>query len=335
MTLRIGLVGCGRVAAKHFESIREPFELVAVCDTDPAARDQASSRHDVPGYGSLEAMLNEMALDVVTLATPTGLHADQTIVSAKHGVHVITEKPMATRWTDAQRMVQACEAANRRLFTVKQHRFSAPVAALRRVIESGSLGRIYDVHLSVLWTRPQSYYDLAEWRGTWEMDGGALMNQAIHYVDLVRWIVGPVESVHAYTATLARRIEVEDTAAMAMRFRCGALGTVNVTMLTHPANFEASLTVIAEHGTVRLGGVACNRIDHWQVQDVPPPENPEPSQNLYGDGHGPFYRDVATALTQGHPGLIEGAEGMKSLELIVAAYRSAQEGRRLSLPLDL
>lgn len=334
MTLRIAIVGCGRVSARHFESLAEPWRLVAVCDIDASARDAASNAHDVPGYASLEALLNEVDVDVVALATPTGIHAEQTILCAKHGAHVITEKPMATRWSDAQKMLVACEAAGVRLFTVKQHRFSTPVRALHAAVDSGRLGRIYDVHLSVLWTRPQDYYDLADWRGTWEMDGGALMNQAVHYVDLMRWIVGPVDSVHAYTATLARRIEVEDTAALSLKFRSGALGTANVTVLTYPSNFEAALTLVAERGTVRLGGVACNRIDHWVVEGVDSPTWAEQPTSLYGDGHGDFYHDVACALVHGRQGVIEGVEGMKALELVVAAYRSAQEGRRMSLPLE-
>lgn len=334
MSIRIAVVGCGRVSARHFASIVEPFELVAVCDTDPNALQVSTREHGVPGYTSLESLLNEVPVDVVALATPTGLHSEQTVTCARKGVHVITEKPMATRWSDAQRMVAECEEHGTRLFVVKQHRFSPVVRALHDVVESGKMGRVYDVHLSVLWTRPQSYYDLAEWRGNYEMDGGALMNQAIHYIDLVRWIVGPVDSVHAYTATLARRIEVEDTAALSMKFRSGALGTVNVTMLTTPANFEAALTIVAEKGLVRLGGLACGRIEHWNVQDVPSPLVSEPSESLYGEGHRDFYQDVAVALTTGRPGLLEGAEGMKSLEIVVAAYRSAQEGRRMGLPID-
>lgn len=334
MSLKIAVVGCGRVSSRHFSSLEPPFELAAVCDVDPRALEKATHEHNVPGYRSLEAMLNEVPLDVVALATPTGVHAEQTVLAARRGVHVVTEKPMATRWSDAQRMVTECERANVRLFTVKQHRYAPVVRALREAVESGKLGRIYDAHLSVLWSRPQAYYDLAEWRGTWDMDGGALMNQAIHYIDLMRWLVGPVESVHAYTATLARRIEVEDTAAISLKFRSGGLGTVNVTMLAHPNNFEASLTLIAERGIVRLGGLACGRVEHWAVEGVEAPTESGAPETLYGDGHRDLYRDVARALTEGDSALIEGVEGMKSLEVVVGAYRSAQEGRRVGLPLE-
>lgn len=332
------VVGCGRVAPRHFDSIAEVdrAELVAVCDIDPTALARATNALDVPGYRSIESMLVETSPDVCVLATPSGLHPEQTLIAADHGSHVLTEKPMAIRWRDAQRMIEGCERAGVRLFVVKQHRFNPAVQQLRRAIEAGQFGRIYDVHLSLLWQRDQAYYDLAKWRGTWELDGGALMNQAIHYVDLVRWLVGPVESVHAFTSTMARRIEVEDTAAVSLRFRSGALGTMNVTMLAHAHNYEGTLTILGERGTARLGGIACNRIDHWQFAEdlVELEDASHEAASVYGVGHPVLYRDVVEALnTPGGRALVEGREGMKALEIVVAAYQSAQEGKRIGLPL--
>ncbi len=333
--IRTLLVGCGRVSHTHFESFRtiDELELVGVCDTDEAALKAASSENAVPGYERYEDALEHCRPDLVVLATPSGLHAEQTIMAAAAGVHVVTEKPMATRWSDGERMVKACEDAGVRLFEVKQHRFNPAIERVKRAIEDGRFGRIFDVHVSVFWARPQAYYDLADWRGTWEQDGGALMNQAIHYIDLLRWLVGPVESVFSFTATLARRIEVEDTASVALKFRSGALGTVNVTMLTHPENFEGSLTILGEHGTVRLGGVACNQIEHWSL-DVAEPDPEQPDDCVYGIGHPRFYQDVVHALKTGERGRIEGSEGLKSLEIVVGAYVSSQEGRKVSLPMN-
>ncbi len=335
--IRFAVAGCGRIAPRHFESIAalEQAELVAVCDVDPKALERATSSLGVAGYRSLESMLVETRPDVCVLATPSGLHPEQTLLAASKGCHVLTEKPMAIRWRDAERMVQACDDAGVRLFVVKQHRFNPAVQQVRRAVEAERFGRIYDVHLSLFWQRDQAYYDLARWRGTWELDGGALMNQAIHYIDLVRWLVGPVESVHAFTSTLARRIEVEDTAAVSLRFRSGALGTMNVTMLTHQGNYEGALTILGESGTVRLGGVACNRIDHWEFDDDVPPEEILSDSSLYGVGHPMLYQDVCNSLMQpDQKALIEGREGMKALEIVVAAYQSAQEGRRVGLPLS-
>ena len=236
--IRFALVGCGRISANHFDAIEkhaDRAELVGVCDVDPAAL--ARARSSAPGrrrFRSLEALLAGTDADVVILATPSGLHADQAVQVAAAGRHVMTEKPMATRWQDGKRMVHACDQAGVHLFVVKQNRRNATLQLLKRAVEKGRFGRIYMVNINVFWSRPQSYYDSAPWRGTWEFDGGAFMNQASHYVDLLDWLIGPVESVQAYTATLARNIQVEDTGVVSIRWRTGALGSMNVTMLTYP-----------------------------------------------------------------------------------------------------
>jgi UDP-N-acetyl-2-amino-2-deoxyglucuronate dehydrogenase len=193
--------------------------------------------------------------------------------------------------------------------------------------------------VNVFWSRPQAYYDSAKWRGTWEFDGGAFMNQASHYVDLLDWMVGPVESVQAYTATLARDIEVEDTGVMGLRWRSGALGTMSVTMLVYPQNFEGSITVIGERGTVRIGGLAVNEIQHWQFADkLPEDERVKQSSyqttSVYGFGHPLYYENVIQALRGQAEPETDGREGLRSLELLVATYLSARDGRRVTLPLD-
>jgi UDP-N-acetyl-2-amino-2-deoxyglucuronate dehydrogenase len=191
--IRIALVGCGRIAQKHFEAIEshgDRVELIAVCDTDLAALEAAVKRTGARGFESLASLLTESDADVVVLCTPSGQHPAQTIRIAAAGRHVITEKPMATRWADGKRMVEACDAANVRLFVVKQNRRNATLQLLKRAVERKRFGRIYMVNLNVFWSRPQDYYNSAKWRGTWEFDGGALMNQASHYVDLVDWLIG-------------------------------------------------------------------------------------------------------------------------------------------------
>src|SRR5688572_28699142 len=245
--IRFALVGCGRISKNHFDALAkhtERAELVAVCDVDSAALDAAVSRNGARGFLDLGAMLKESDADVIVLATPSGIHAAQAIQVAGASRHVMTEKPMATRWEDGKRMVHACDEAGVRLFVVKQNRHNATLQLAKRAVERERFGRIYMVTLNVFWSRPQSYYDSAAWRGTWEFDGGALMNQASHYIDLLDWLIGPVESVMAYTGTLARDIEVEDTGVAAIRWRNGALGTVNVSMLAYPKNMEGSITVL-------------------------------------------------------------------------------------------
>jgi UDP-N-acetyl-2-amino-2-deoxyglucuronate dehydrogenase len=245
---------------------------------------------------------------------------------------------MATRWSDGLAMVRACDDAGVRLFVVKQNRRNRTLQLLKSAVTKGRFGRIYMVGVNVFWSRPQSYYDSAHWRGTWEFDGGAFMNQASHYVDLLDWLIGPVESVMAYTGTLARHIEVEDTGVAALKWRNGAMGSVNVTMLTWPKNLEGSITILGERGSVRVGGVAVNEIQHWQFADGDPmdeqlDEASYRTTSVYGFGHPLYYEGVIRSLREASAPEIDGREGLKSLELLIAMYLSARDGKRVNLPL--
>lgn len=340
--IRFAVIGCGRISNNHLAALKahnEQAELVAVCDVDAAARAAAATGSGARPYGSIREMLAGERPDVGVLATPSGLHPNQAIELATAGVNVMTEKPMATNWADGKRMVTACDQAGVRLFVVKQNRRNATLQALKRAMEQGRFGRIYMVNVNVFWTRPQAYYDSAKWRGTWEYDGGAFMNQASHYIDLLDWLIGPVESVQAYTATLDRNIQVEDSGVISLRWRSGALGTVNATMLTYPKNLEGSITILGEHGTVKVGGVAVNEITHWEFADTRPEDEQVRSasyqtDSVYGFGHPAFYEDVIKALRGEAVVTTDGREGLKSLELLVASYLSARDGKRVSLPLD-
>lgn len=339
--IRFAVVGCGRIATNHFGALREhaqEAELVAVCDPDRAALDKAVAATGARGFDSLSVLLDEAQPDIVVLCTPSGLHSQQAIKVAQRGCHVVTEKPMATRWSDGLDMVRACDEAGVRLFVVKQNRRNATLQLLKRAVEQGRFGRIFMVTINVFWSRPQQYYDSARWRGTWEFDGGALMNQASHYVDLIDWLVGPVESVQAYIATLARNIQVEDTATVGVRWRSGALGSINVTMLAYPKNFEGSVTILGEHGTVRIGGVAVNEIQQWQFADSRPEDKDVAAASyvttsVYGFGHPLYYENVIRALRGECEPETDGREGLRSLEVLIASYLSARDGRRVALPL--
>lgn len=343
--LRFALIGCGRIAQNHIAALErhaERAELVAVCDTDAAALQAAAARTGAQPFASLAGVLaarEALDLDAVVLATPSGLHSRQAIEAASAGLHVITEKPMATRWQDGLAMVKACDDAGVRLFVVKQNRRNPTLQLLKRAVAAGRFGRIYNVAVNVFWARPQSYYDSAAWRGTWEFDGGAFMNQASHYIDLLDWIVGPVESVMAYTGTLARNIEVEDSGVAALKWRSGAMGTLNVTMLTYPKNLEGSITVLGENGSVRVGGLAVNEIQHWAFDT--PHEMDElihdasyQTTSVYGFGHPLYYDNVIATLRGEAEAETDGREGLKSLELLIALYLSARDGQRICLPLN-
>lgn len=341
--IRFALAGCGRIAASHFAAIEKHSgraTLVDVCDTDPVALEKAVKRTGAKGHASFTALLQSSETDIVVLSTPSGLHPEQTIEAAQAGCHVMTEKPMATRWHDGIRMVRACDEAPVRLFVVKQNRRNATLQLLKRAVEKRRFGRIYMVNINVFWSRPQEYYDSASWRGTWEFDGGAFMNQASHYVDLLDWLIGPIESIQAYTGTLARNIEVEDTGVMSVRWRSGALGSMNVTMLTYPKNLEGSITILGEKGTVRIGGVAVNEIQHWEFAEPDPDDDKIKSASyettsVYGFGHPLYYDNVIQVLRGEAEPETDGREGLKSLETLIATYLSARDGKRISLPLDL
>ena len=356
--IRIALVGCGRISANHIRAFahhHERAELVAICDTQPERLEEAlqlvvEASAEYPGaainpkqfsnYSELLAASKKETtpIDMVVLATPSGLHSVQVIAAAEVGLHVCTEKPMATRWADGVAMVKACDQAGVHLFVVKQNRFNSTLQLVKRQLQAGRFGKLAMVAVNVFWQRPQSYYDQDGWRGTWEFDGGALMNQASHYVDLLDWLVGPVESVSATTATLGRTIEVEDTAALQLRWRNGALGTMAVTMLTYPKNLEGSITLLGETGTVKIGGPAVNQIEHWAFADESS-DDAEVGQasyqttSVYGFGHPPYYANVLDALQGKAEALCDGREGLRSLELLIGAYLSARDSKTIHLPL--
>lgn len=340
--IRVAVIGCGRIAKNHFASLERhsrDMELVAVCDDDPAILAEHAASLGVPGYSDLETLLRQCPCELIVLCTPSGLHARQAILAARYGRHVMTEKPMATRWQDALRMVETCDAANVRLFVIKQNRRNATLQLLKRAVDERRFGHIHLVHLNVFWSRPQGYYDSAKWRGTWEMDGGAFMNQASHYVDLLDWLIGPVADVQAMTGTLARDIEVEDTGVLNVRWRSGALGSMAVTMLTYPKNLEGSITIIGEKGTVRVGGVAVNEIQLWDFAEPMPYDEDiknasYETTSVYGFGHPLYYKNVIGTLRGEAEPETDGREGLKSLELLIAAYVSARDHRTVSLPLE-
>lgn len=340
--IKIAVVGCGRISRNHFGSIEKhssELELVAVCDIDPVVLAEHAETYKVPAYRDMEEMLQKEQIDLVALCTPSGIHPDQAVLAARHKVHVITEKPMATRWNDGVRMVKACDEVGVRLFVVKQNRRNTTLQLLKRAVTEKRFGKIHMVHLNVFWTRPQSYYDQGNgWRGTWEFDGGAFMNQASHYVDLLDWLIGPVDKVQAMMST-TRDIEVEDTGVLNIKWRNGALGSMSVTMLTYPNNLEGSITILGENGSVRVGGVAVNDIQLWQFSEPKEYDSQIQAANyettsVYGFGHPLYYRNVIEVLQGRAEPETDGREGLSSLELLIAAYLSARDGRTVSLPLE-
>lgn len=357
--IRITLVGCGRISRNHIKSIalhHDRAELVALCDIEQvrldsaqqwvseAAQDHPAAAHKPEQFIGYDKLLDAiktgvLCVDLIVLTTPSGLHPAQAIAAAEVGVHVCTEKPMATCWEDGVAMVKACDDAGVRLFVVKQNRFNSTLQLVKRQVEAGRFGQLAMVSVNVFWQRPQSYYDQDSWRGTWALDGGALMNQASHYIDLLDWLIGPVESLSASIATLGRDIEAEDTAAIQLRWKNGALGTMAVTMLAYPKNLEGSITILGETGTVKIGGPAVNQIEHWSFADKQPDDGlvekaSYETTSVYGFGHPPYYANMLDDLQGKAEALCDGRQGLLSLELLSAAYRSAKEDTVIHLPLE-
>jgi UDP-N-acetyl-2-amino-2-deoxyglucuronate dehydrogenase len=339
-TFSVGLVGCGRISRNHFDALRrvDGLTLTAVCDIDEERARAAGEEQGVPWFRTLDDLLHEGTCDVVVVCTPSGLHATQGALAARAGKHVVTEKPMALTLAQADDLVQACDTAGVQLFVVKQNRLNPAIQLLRRAVDKGRFGRIYMANVTVRWQRPQEYYEAEPWRGTWEFDGGAIMNQASHYVDLIQWLVGPVESVLAKTATQARRIEAEDSGIGILKFRSGALGVIEVNVLTYPRNLEGSITILGEKGSVKVGGTAVNKVEHWQFAEYDDDDklvelsNTSPP-SVYGFGHEGYYRNVLAVLRGQAKPETDGRAGRKSLELILGIYESAKTGREVPIPL--
>ncbi|MEA1986787.1 MAG: Gfo/Idh/MocA family oxidoreductase [Candidatus Marinimicrobia bacterium] len=339
--LNIALIGCGRISKNHFESIKhfpKDLNLVAVCDIDEKKAKSAGEKYGAKHYTNYKEMLNRGDIDVISICTPSGLHPEHGIMAVEKGINVITEKPMGITLDSVDKLIKAADKNKVKLFVVKQNRLNTTMQLLKNAILKNRFGRIYMVQANVFWQRPQEYYDMADWRGTWEFDGGAFMNQASHYVDALYWLIGSVESVTAETGTLARKIEAEDSGSAVIKFRNGAIGSINVTMLTYPKNYEGSITIIGEKGTAKIGGLAVNNIQKWEFEDYDDDDkiieqsNYNPP-NVYGYGHIPYYENVIETLKGNAKANTDGRSGRKSLELILGIYKSAKTGKRVNFPL--
>ncbi len=339
--IEFALIGCGRISAKHLEAIEqiEGAEVITCADViEQRAKDSAEKFKIKTHYKDYKKMLDEEDVDAVIICTPSGMHPQMGIEAAKRKINVITEKPMGIDLKSADALVKACDDNQVELFVVKQNRLNPSIQLLKKAIDKGRFGRLFSANATVRWTRPQSYYDLAKWRGTWEFDGGAFMNQASHYFDLIQWLMGPVESVMAFTSTLNHKIETEDMGTGIIHFRNGALGTVEVTMNTFPKNLEGSITIMGENGTVKIGGIAVNQIDYWEFKDYDDDDKliqtaKTDPKSVYGFGHIGFLQNVVDALRGEDTPNTDGRSGRKSLELILAMYQSAKNGKKIALPL--
>lgn len=332
--IKVAIVGCGRISTKHIEAINgiDELSLVACCDTISEKAGKIARDNGCSAYTDIDRMLTETDAELVSICTPSGLHPEHAIKVASYNKHVLSEKPLGCSTGACREAIDACKTADVNLFVVKQNRLNPAVTLLRRAYEAGRFGKLYMILANVLWTRSQSYYNEASWRGTWALDGGCLCNQASHYVDLVQWFGGEVETVMAAASTQARNIEAEDSISVAIRFTNGAIGNINATTLVYPKNLEGSITLIGEKGTARVGGVALNKIEHWQfdepdeMDDLAGLSDTDPP-TVYGHGHVPFYRHVVSVLSGKEKPFTDGEEAIKTVKIVEAAYAAVAKNR--------
>ena len=336
--IRLGLIGCGRIAPRHAQSIRDlpAARLVAVADIIEGRAKRFAEEYGADPYLDYRFILDRRDVDVVNVCTPSGLHAQMAIEALQAGKHVIVEKPMALSLEDADRMIATAKSTGRRLCVVLQNRYNPPMQDLRRVVDEGRLGQLLLGNATVRWFRPQEYYQDG-WHGTWAMDGGALMNQSIHHIDALQWLMGEVKSVFAYTTTLAHKMEAEDIGVVVIRFKNGALGSIEGSTVTFPENLEGSVAIFGERGSVKVGGTALNRKVFWKIEgeleherELLTREQVDPP-SVYGYSHKAIVADMLTAIREGRKPRTNGVEARRSVALVLAIYESAHTGQSVNM----
>ena len=333
---KFAIIGCGRIAERHAQHISNVGLLMAVCDIHKNRALTLGNKYKSKIYLNIDDLLvSETDLDIISICTPNGLHAEHTIKSLKAGFHVLCEKPMAISVHDAGQMISESLKANKLLFVVKQNRFNPPVVAIKQLIDEGRLGKMYSIQLNCFWNRNAEYYKGSDWKGTSKLDGGTLYTQFSHFVDLLYWLVGDVKEVKAKIGNFGHRgiIEFEDTGVVALEFYNGAIGTINYSVNSFEKNMEGSITIFAEKGTVKIGGQYLNeleyqKIENYEIKDLPPGNPP----NEYGEykgsmsNHDKVYENVIDVLENKGVIATNAFEGMKTVEIIEKIYTEAKRG---------
>lgn len=336
--VRFAIIGCGRIVKNHARPLTElpGATLVAVCDIDCDRAKAASEAYRVPMYTNYHTMLTREGIDVVNIVTPSGMHPAHVIdVIQRYQKHVVVEKPMSLAWADVASMKAVAAKYGVKIFPVYQNRYNKAIVKIRQDLLSGALGKIALATVRLRWCRPQRYYEQAPWRGTWAMDGGALTNQGIHYLDLLLYLVGDVASVYAKTATQLVNVEVEDTGVAVAAFENGTLGVIEITTASRPDDMEASISILAEKGSIVIGGIASNRLMLYSLDPAVKEAYSEDFPDAYGFGHWPFFQDVLADLRANKPHPISFDEGTRALRLLNALYRSAERNAPVRLDGDV
>lgn len=345
--MKYALIGCGRISTNHMKAaLNNNLEIVAVCDLLEDKMDDLLTKHNLQKDNSIKRftnykeMIKEISPDLVSIATESGNHAEIALYCINEGINLIIEKPMAMSIEDADRIIEASKAKGVKVSACHQNRFNVAIKELRKAIDSGRFGKLSHGSIHVRWNRNHSYYDQASWRGTWSQDGGALMNQCIHGIDLLRWMMGD-DITEIYGATRQQfhdYLEAEDLGMAVLKFKNGAIATVEGTTNVFPKNLEETLYIFGEKGTVKIGGTSTNNIDVWEFDDELEDDEvnrglKEQTSNVYGNGHTSLFADVIDAIENDRAPYVDAHAGRSALEVVLSIYKSQKTGKPVSLPL--
>ena len=345
--MNYALIGCGRIATNHLKAaVNNKLNIVAVCDVIPEHMDSILEKHQlnqdasIKHYTDYKQMIEENQIDLVSIATESGIHAEIALYCIDHNIHVIIEKPMAMNIEDAEEIIRRSEEKHVKVSACHQNRFNIAVQEMRKAVEAGRFGQLSHGSIHVRWNRNEGYYTQAPWRGTWAQDGGALMNQCIHGIDLLRWMMGD-EVVEVYGATRQQfhhYLEAEDIGMAVIKFKNGAVATIEGTTNVYPQNLEETLYLFGENGTVKLGGKSTNNIDVWDFKDETEEDHKnkgfeEVTSNVYGNGHTSLFADVIDAIQNDRKPYVDAVAGRNALEMVLSIYKSQKTGQPVQLPL--
>lgn len=345
--MKYALIGCGRIATNHIKAaVNNQLEIAAVCDVQKEHMETLLEKHglqvdaSIKRYMDYKTMIEEVKPELVSIATESGIHAEIAIFCINHGVHVIIEKPMAMSMADANEIIRLSEEKKVKVSACHQNRFNIAIQEMRQALEAGRFGKLSHGSIHVRWNRNQNYYTQAPWRGTWAQDGGALMNQCIHGIDLLRWTFGgEIEEVYGQTRQQFHDyLEAEDVGMAVVKFKNGAIATIEGTTNVYPKNLEETLYIFGEKGTVKIGGTSTNNIDVWDFADETEADRKnkgleEATSNVYGNGHTSLFADVVDAIQTDRKPYVDAYAGRDALELVLAIYKSQKERKAVKLPL--
>lgn len=346
--MKYAIVGCGRIATNHIKAVlNNGLEFVAACDINSDQIECLLAKHDlnhstsVKRYNDYKKMIDENELELVGIATESGIHAEIALYCIDHGINVIIEKPMAMTISDANEIIKQSNEKGVKVSACHQNRFNVAIQEMRKAVEEGRFGKLSHGSIHVRWNRNQDYYTQAPWRGTWAQDGGALMNQCIHGIDLLRWMMGDeIEEIYGATRQQFHDyLEAEDVGMAVLKFKNGAIATIEGTTNVYPQNLEETLYLFGQRGTVKIGGKSTNNIDVWEFADETDEDKvkkglEEATSNVYGNGHTSLYADMIDAIKNDRAPYVDAYAGKNALEVVLAIYKSQKEGRPVKLPLE-